>query len=192
MRLFMRKDEEGNNWFVDQDGNARKQLSWREIAERNRVVPINSPRMQSRMQSRMLESRLQSRLLNDMDDSNRLPSRPLFESRNGSEINSRARRERRVSSVAEPQSDTLSIESITSAVLEALGDLPSPSSDPDIQAMRLQDTDDDDGYPDDGYPDDRPAKKTKGKESKKGETKREEEGSTGSIWPPKNSKINKR
>lgn len=178
MRLFMRKDEEGNNWFVDQDGNARKQLSWREIAERNRVIPVNNPRM--------LESRLQSSLLNDMDGSNRPSSRPLFQSRNGSEINSRARRERRISSVAEPQSDTLSIESITSAVLQALGDLPSPSSDPDIQAMRLQDIDDDD-------PDDRPVKKTKGKEWKKGETKREEEeGSAGSIWPPKSSKMNRR
>ena len=174
----MRKDEEGNNWFIDEDGNARKQLSWKEIAERNRVIPVNDPRM--------LESRLQSRLLNDMDDSNRL-SRPLFEFRNGSEINSRARRERRVSSVAEPQSDTLSIESITSAVLEALGDLPSPSSDPDIQEMILQDIDDDDGYPDD-----RQDRKSKGKESKKGETKREEEGSTGSIWPPEDSRINRR
>lgn len=157
MRLFMRKDSEGTNWFIDQDGTARKQLTWKEIASSNKVNPVNNqsnnllhssmlfnPRMNnnvSRAESRMSQSRMsQSRMSESRTNESRTQARlltgselnqpQLFEPRNG-DINSRVRRERRISSVVE-QSDTLSIESITSAVLEALGDLPSPSSDPEL------------------------------------------------------------
>lgn len=96
VRLFMKRDEAGNNWFIDQDGVARKQVSWKTVAN-TKVEPFGY-----------------------VNHSNHIDT---YENQNGIREGTQSRRARRKSSLLNMETgETLSIESLNS-VVEALNQL---------------------------------------------------------------------